>query len=80
METQFAIISISIPAPIIYGIWMRFQFCDGEVTEKIVYNSIRYLIDPGFFVLPTDPASNNKIINVGKGWLVDHRFLGLRKL
>jgi len=36
-------------APIIHGIWIRVQFLDGEVMEGIVYNSIRYLVDPGFF-------------------------------
>jgi hypothetical protein len=48
--------------------------------EGIVYNSIRYLIDPGFFLLPTDPGSNNKLVYVLKSWLVDHRILGMRKL
>jgi hypothetical protein len=67
-------------APIVHGIWMRFQFLDGEVMEGIVFNSIRYLVDPGFFVLPTDPGSNNKLVYVVKSWLVDHRVLGLRKL
>jgi Family of unknown function (DUF6982) len=67
-------------APIVHGIWMRLQFLDGEVMEGIVYNSIRYLVDPGFFLLPTDPASNNKLVYVVKGWLADHRVLGLRKL
>ncbi len=67
-------------APIVHGIWMRFQFLDGEVMEGIVFNSMRYLVDPGFFVLPTDPGSNNKLVYVVKSWLVDHRVLGLRKL
>jgi len=67
-------------APIVHGIWMRFQFLDGEVMEGIVYNSIRYLVDPGFFVLPTDPESNNRLVYVLKSWLADHRVLGLRKL
>ena len=67
-------------APIIHGIWMRLQFLDGEVMEGIVYNSIRYLVDPGFFLLPTDPGSNNRLVYVLKSWLVDHRVLGMRKL
>jgi hypothetical protein len=67
-------------APIVHGIWMRLQFQDGEVMEGIVYNSIRYLVDPGFFLLPTDPDSNNKLVYVMKSWLVDHRVLGMRKL
>ena len=67
-------------APVAPGIWMRLQFRDGEVMEGIVYNSLRYLIDPGFFLLPTDPESNNKLVYVVKSWLVDHRVLGTRKL
>jgi hypothetical protein len=67
-------------ASIVHGIWMRFQFLDGEVMEGIVFNSIRYLVDPGFFLLPTDPGSNNKLVYVLKNWLVDHRVLGIRKL
>jgi hypothetical protein len=67
-------------APIVHGIWMKVQFFDGEVMEGIVYNSIRYLVDPGFFLLPTDPDGNNKLVYVVKSWLTDHRVLGLRKL
>jgi hypothetical protein len=67
-------------APIVHGIWMRVQFLDGEVMEGIVFNSIRYLVDPGFFLLPTDPDSNNKLVYVLKSWLADHRVLGMRKL
>lgn len=66
--------------PIVHGIWMRLEFLDGEVLEGIVHNSIRYLVDPGFFLLPTDPGSNNKLIYVQKKWLVEHRVLGLRKI
>lgn len=67
-------------APIIHGVWMRFQFKDGEVLEGIVHNSIRYLVDPGFFVLPTDPESNNRLVYILKGSLADHRVLGMRRL
>jgi hypothetical protein len=67
-------------APIIHGIWMRLQFLDGEVMEGIVYNSLRYLVDPGFFLLPTDPDSNNRLVYVRKSFLADHCILGMRKL
>ncbi len=66
--------------PTVHGIWMRLQFLDGEVMEGIVFNSIRYLVDPGFFLLPTDPGSNNKLVYVVKKWVTDHRILGLRKI
>ena len=67
-------------APIVHGILMRLQFRDGEVMEGLVHNSLRYLVDPGFFIVPTDPGSNNKLVYVMKSWLVDHRVLGMRKL
>jgi hypothetical protein len=67
-------------APIVRGIWVRLQFLDGEVMEGMVYNSIRYLVDPGFFLLPTDPDSNNQLVYVQKSWLADYRVLGMRKL
>ena len=73
-------LSFHTRAPVVHGIWMRLQFKDGEVMEGIAYNSVRYLLDPGFFVLPTDPGSNNKLVYVAKSALADHRVLGLRKL
>jgi hypothetical protein len=67
-------------APIVHGIWVRLQFLDGEVMEGMVYNSLRYLVDPGFFLLPTDPESNNRLVYVQKSWLADYCVLGMRKL
>ena len=67
-------------SPIVHGIWMRVQFFDGEVIEGIVHNSIRYLVDPGFFLVPTHPGSNNKLIYISKSQLADHRVLGTRNL
>jgi hypothetical protein len=65
---------------VVSGLWVRLKFLDGEVMEGIVSNSIRYLVDPGFFVRPTDPDSNNKLVYVVKSWLADHCVLGMRKL
>ena len=79
-DANHKILNFHTNVPTVHGIWMRFQFLDGEVMEGIVFNSLRYLIDPGFFVLPTDPGSNNKLVYVVKNWLVDHRVLGLRKI
>ncbi|MGA9070033.1 MAG: hypothetical protein WB424_07255, partial [Terracidiphilus sp.] len=79
-DSKHEILNFHSRAPIVHGIWMRLQFRDGEVMEGIVYNSIRYLVDPGFFLLPTDPDSNNRLVYVRKDWLADHRVLGLRKL
>jgi hypothetical protein len=68
------------PTPIVHGIWVRVEFLDGEVMEGIVHNSMRFLVDPGFFLVPTDPDSNNQLVYVMKSWLKDHRVLGVRKL
>ena len=67
-------------APIVHGIWLRVEFKDGEIIEGIVYNSMHYLIDPGFFLLPTDPGSNNKMVYVIKKGLKDCRVLGVRAI
>lgn len=79
-DSKHEILNFHSRAPIVHGIWMRLQFRDGEVMEGIVYNSIRYLVDPGFFLMPTDPDSNNRLVYVRKDWLADHRVLGMRKL
>jgi len=67
-------------SPIADGIWMRVKFQDGEVMEGIVCNSIHYLVEPGFFLCPTDPDSNNKLIYVVKSQLVEHQVLGTRRV
>lgn len=66
--------------PVLPGIWVQVQFPNGEVIEGIVENSIRFLVDPGFFLRPTDPCSNNKLVYVMKSALVEHHVLGLTKL
>ena len=67
-------------APIVHGIWTQVHFLDGEVVEGIVHNSMHHLVDPGFFLIPTDPGSNNKLIYVTKSALKDYRVLGVRAL
>jgi hypothetical protein len=62
------------------GIWVRIGFKDGEVMEGLVHNSIHYLIDSGFYMLPTDPGSNNKLVYVVKNGIQDCRVLGLRTI
>jgi hypothetical protein len=66
--------------PVLSGVWIQVQFRDGEIIEGVVENSIRYLKDPGFFLKPTDPGSNNKLIYVMKDWLVEHHVLGLTEM
>ncbi len=65
--------------PVLPGVWVQVQFLDGEVIEGIVENSIRFLVDPGFFLRPTDPSSNNKLIYVLKHCLAEYHVLGLTR-
>ncbi|KAA6458342.1 hypothetical protein DYQ86_20730 [Acidobacteria bacterium AB60] len=67
-------------APIVHGVWIRLEFVDGEVMEGLVHNTIRFLLDPGFFIRPTDPRSNNRLVYVVKKWLKECRVLGLRDI
>ena len=65
-------------APLVHTIWIRVEFQDGEVMEGLVHNTIRFLLEPGFFLRPTDPNSNNRLVYVMKSGLKDCRVLGLR--
>ncbi len=67
-------------APMVHGIWVQLQFKDGEIMEGIVLNGMQHLVEPGFFVHPTDPDANNKLIYVLKAALADFRVLGVRSL
>src|SRR5579872_1142949 len=55
------------------GLWVRVQFYDKEAIEGTVENSIRYLTEPGFFMKPPDPRSNNEILYVIKNSLINFR-------
>jgi hypothetical protein len=66
--------------PIVHGVWIRLEFTDGEIMEGLVNNTIRFLVDPGFFILPSDPYSNNRLAYVVKSWLKECRILGLRNI
>ena len=67
-------------APVHDGVWVRVEFHDGEELEGLIYNSILPLIEPGFFLLPTDPGSNNRLIYVLKDALTNFCVLGVRQL
>jgi len=64
--------------PRIDGLWVRVTFIDSETVEGIVSNSCRFLLDDGFYILPADPISNNRLIYVPKAALKDFRILGMQ--
>jgi len=67
-------------APTHDGVWVRLEFQDGEELEGLVYNSIAPLVEEGFFLLPTDPGSNNRLVYVMKSALKNYCVLGVRTL
>ena len=64
--------------PTIKGLWVRVQFYDHESLEGIVANTVKFVVQPTFFLKPPDPQSNNEILCVVKSSLVDFRVLGVK--
>lgn len=65
-------------APIVQGLWVRIAFHDGETIEGIIRNSRDYVLEHGFFMMPTDPNGNNRLIYALKDRLKDFNVLGMR--
>jgi len=74
---EYEEIKFFAPNPPIEGLW-GLKFFDNERIEGVVRNSLPYLIDPGFFLKPPDPESNNELIYVLKASLTEFRVLGVR--
>jgi hypothetical protein len=64
--------------PVLEGIWARLHFNDNETIEGVVYNSLHFLTNDGFFLKPPDPQSNNQMMYVLKSSLRDFRIMGVR--
>ncbi len=64
--------------PKIDGLWVRLTFFDNELIEGIVSNSMRFLVDDGFYLKPPDPNSNNRMMYVVKAALKDFTVLGVQ--
>jgi hypothetical protein len=67
-------------APMVHGIWVQVRFLDGEIMEGVVMNGLPHLVQPGFFLHPTDPDGNNSLVYILKSKLADYRVLGVRSL
>lgn len=60
------------------GLWVRVSFHDNETIEGVVQNSISFVVNPGFFLKPPDPQSNNQMIYAVKKSLQTFQVLGIR--
>ncbi len=65
-------------APILPGLWVRVEFLDGEQIEGFITNTHDYVLRPGFFMMPTDPDGNNRLVYVVKSGLKGFSVLGIR--
>ncbi len=65
--------------PPLAGLWVRVKFDDNEATEGSVHNSRHHLVQPGFFLKPPDPQSNNQVVYVVKESLEEFRVLSVRE-
>jgi hypothetical protein len=65
-------------APVVPGLWVRVYFHDNEMIEGIISNTKDFVLESGFFLMPTDPNGNNKLVYVLKGGLKDFHVLGMR--
>ncbi len=65
-------------APVMEGLWVRVRFHDGELIEGLISNTHDYVLGDGFFMMPTDPNGNNRLIYVMKSKLRDFNVLGIR--
>jgi hypothetical protein len=65
-------------APIVPGLWVRVHFQDNEMIEGIISNTCDFVLEDGFFLVPTDPNGNNRLVYVNKRGLKDFHVLGMR--
>ena len=77
-DTEHEALHFHQHAPILPGLWVRVQFQDGEEIEGFVSNSQEYVLGSGFFIMPTDPDGNNRLIYVLKSRLKGFSVLGIR--
>lgn len=64
--------------PVLEGVWARLHFRDNETIEGVIYNSLHFVTNDGFFLKPPDPQSNNQMMYVLKNSLRDFRIMGVR--
>ena len=63
--------------PKMEGLWVRFEFRDGEVMEGIMTNNLLQVEHYGFTVIPPDPSSNNQRVFVPRAALRSVAVLGV---
>jgi hypothetical protein len=65
-------------APTSPALWVRVYFYDNEMIEGLISNTSDFVLEEGFFLMPTDPNGNNRLVYVLKQGLKDFHVLGIR--
>jgi len=63
--------------PKMEGLWMSFQFRDGEVMEGVMPNNLLPLEPYGFTIIPPDPYSNHQRVFIPRAALRAVEVLGV---
>ena len=63
--------------PKMEGLWISFQFRDGEVMEGVMPNNLLPFDPHGFTVIPPDPYSNHQRVFVPRSALESVQVLGV---
>jgi hypothetical protein len=63
--------------PRIEGLWVSFQFRDGEVIEGVMSNNLLQVEPYGFMLIPPDPSSNSQRIFIPRASLRSVEVLGV---
>ena len=63
--------------PKMEGLWVRFEFRDGDVMEGIMTNNLLQVEHYGFTVIPPDPSKNNQRLFVPRAALRSVAVLGV---
>jgi hypothetical protein len=63
--------------PKIVGLWVSFQFRDGDVMEGVMPNNLLQLEHYGFTVIPPDPLSNQQRVFIPRVSLRSVEVLGV---
>jgi hypothetical protein len=58
------------------NMWIRVRLFDGEALEGRTENNISLLVEPGFWLRPTDNMANNLLVYVPKSSAVDFQVMG----
>lgn len=68
---------VFLTRPKMEGLWVRFQFRDGDVLEGVMPNNLLTLEPYGFTIIPPDPYSNNQRLFIPRAAVGSVEVLGV---